>query len=167
MVLQLKTNNTRGWLLSEQLQTLIAAHLNNQLILSSIKWCSQCAQDDIRDTDFAHWHWDSRTHRLLKIQLPPALALPRFLANIQSTVSIKNILSKEIKKALDISLWLSRGVLLKPSPSPHLFSCWTVAILRYLFMCKNQSFRDYQLHSHTAPRKPARLFTTQELSNTE
>lgn len=80
--------------------------------------------------------------RLLKFQLPPALALPWFLANTQSIVLIKNMLSKEIKKALGVSLWLSWGVLLKPSPSPHLSIWWTGAILRYLFMCKNQSFRD-------------------------
>lgn len=61
--------------------------------------------DDIRDTLLTDP--GTVTHTLLKFQLPPALALPRLLAITQFIVSIKNILSKEIKKALGISLWLS------------------------------------------------------------
>lgn len=49
---------------------------------------------------------------------------------------------KRNKKALGIYLWLSWGALLKPSQSSRLFISWTVAILRYLSMCKSKSFRD-------------------------
>lgn len=123
-----------------------------------MKWCSQCTQDDIRDTLLT----DPGTapHRLLKFQLPPAPALPWLLAITQFIVSIKNILSKETKKALGISLWLSWGVLLKPSPSPHLFSDGQWPSWGTYSCAKIRALQGFTM-SHTAPSKPARLLTTQ------
>lgn len=132
-----------------------------------MKWCSQCAQDDIRDTDFAHWHWHSHSQT---VKISPSSCSSFALIFGKYTVhsfNLKYPIKRNKKGTWYFSLAQSRRAAetFPKSPSLHLMNSCHPEVLIHVQKSELQGFTSCSQQTCKAPHHTETLQIQHEVSH--